>query len=103
MRSPLRLGGYARWSDPELPSIEADTHTCHHCQRVMFGKSSSPILVAGPAYNFENAGFCRRCMKFICGPCADLGTCKPWEKQCEEMERRITTQVERDRAIRRML
>ena len=75
MRSPQ---GYARVSGPD-GVVERDTFTCHHCQRIVF--------VAPKADPSTLGGFCRLCMKHICGPCAHEGTCRPFEKKLEEYER----------------
>ena len=77
MRNPQ---GYAIVVDPEGPPKEADTVTCSHCQRLVF--------VGGYVDPTELGGFCRMCMKHICGPCADKGACVPFEKKLEEFERK---------------
>lgn len=69
-----RPGGYAQWVG-ETPR-EADTITCAHCNRVH-------IITKEDA-----GGFCRQCMKALCGPCADLGRCTPFEKKLEQAEAR---------------
>jgi hypothetical protein len=33
-------------------------------------------------------GGCRMCMGMLCGPCADAGTCTPFEKKLEAIEAR---------------
>lgn len=66
--------------EPGAPMHEADTFTCAHCQRVVIVKAGCDPAEAG--------GFCRVEMKLICGPCADLGTCTPWEKTLEKAEAR---------------
>lgn len=75
-----RARGYAVIVDPNAPLRECDTFTCCHCQRVVFIRPFSDASDAG--------GFCRLCFKHICGPCADTGTCTPFEKRLEEMEGR---------------
>ena len=72
-----RAGGYAIWTSPDGPAKEADTLTCSHCQRLVFVQPKQDL-----------GGFCRVCMKHICGPCADLGRCLTWEKQMEIAEAR---------------
>lgn len=70
----LRPQGYAIAVGADGKSTEWDTHTCAHCQKVIFVKK-------------DPGGFCRRCMKPVCGPCADSGECKPFMKRIEEFER----------------
>jgi hypothetical protein len=70
----LRAQGYAVVADPERPTQEWDTLTCAHCSRVVFVQR-------------DPGGFCRVCMKNICGPCADRGRCDPYEKKLERAER----------------
>lgn len=72
-----RPGGYATWTDPEKPIREADTFTCNHCNRVVI------VQPKGDA-----GGFCRICMKPVCGRCADLGRCITFEKRMEISEAR---------------
>lgn len=74
-----RPGGYAVWTEPSR-TVERDTFTCVHCNTVVFVKPKQD-----PS---EMGGFCRQCMSHICGPCADLGKCTPFEKKLEEMEAR---------------
>jgi hypothetical protein len=74
-----RPHGYAVWSDPD-GVVERDTFTCNHCNRVCFVR---PLADAS-----EQHGFCLRCMRNICGPCADVGRCAPFEKLIEEAEQR---------------
>lgn len=78
MRKPH---GYALWVDPWDPSgqVERDTVTCAHCNRVSFVQ---PFQDAS-----ELGGFCRLCYRHICGPCADLGVCTPFERKLELVER----------------
>jgi hypothetical protein len=64
----------------ERDTREWHTVTCAHCQNVRLFESGKDPSDLG--------GFCRLCMKHICGPCADKGTCTPWEKKMEEAEAR---------------
>jgi hypothetical protein len=73
-----RPGGYAAISDPERPIKECDTFTCCHCNTVVF--------VTGPVDDM--GGFCTLCMKHTCKDCNAKGTCSPFEKKIERMERR---------------
>lgn len=67
--------GYAIIVDPSAPTREWDTITCHHCNVPVLLKSQDP------------GGFCRYCMRAVCGPCADKGTCTPFEKKLEMFEK----------------
>ncbi len=89
MRNP---GGYAFLTNP-LPSkahfgglrceeisagtLEMDTFSCVHCNRVVHTKAGTQA----------DEYFCRRCMARICSPCADH-PCIPFMKKIEEMEAR---------------
>lgn len=75
MRKPQ---GYAVWNGPGGVEKEMDTFTCHHCLMVVF--------VPPKADPSQLGGFCMLCMKNICGPCADKGSCTPWEKEMERQE-----------------
>ena len=55
---------------------EYRTATCSHCQH---------ITVIRPGADL--GGFCTLCMKNICGPCADLGSCTPFEKKLEQEQK----------------
>lgn len=69
--------GYATLTMPER-TIEADTFTCAHCQRIVHIDKKK-----------QNFGACLMCgHKFICLGCEALGKCTPFEKQLEQMERR---------------
>lgn len=77
MRNP---GGYATIVNPDGHVEETDTFTCTHCNQVVFVKPATDPT--------EMGGFCLSCMRHICGPCADLGRCTPFEKKIEQMEAR---------------
>jgi hypothetical protein len=70
--------GYAVISSPESTK-EYDTITCAHCNSIVFLKK--PGADAG--------GFCRQCMKGVCGKCADQGRCTPFERKLDAYERRM--------------
>lgn len=72
--------GYAITTEPGKRDVEEDTFTCNHCNAVVFLKP-----MQDPS---EMGGFCRMCMKHICGPCADKLGCDPFEKKLERMESR---------------
>lgn len=74
----LKPGGYATVSSPD-GIVEADTFTCIHCNTVVV----VPVKVSAS----DMGGFCTMCMKPVCGPCADLGKCIPFEKKLEAIER----------------
>jgi hypothetical protein len=74
----LRPGGYSILIDPETGTVENDTFTCAHGQKVTFLK---PFVRAD-----EQGGFCRKCMSLVCKDCAGKG-CNPIMKQVEEWEK----------------
>ena len=76
----LRADGYAVWGSPGGAVEKADTLTCRHCNTVS--------LLRGKTKADDLGGFCRMCMGHICGPCADQGSCVPFERRLEAMERR---------------
>lgn len=75
----IRPGGYAVWSAP-TGVREKDTFSCCHCNKVVFVEPRQSATDAG--------GWCMRCARNTCGPCADLGRCTPLEKRIEQMEAR---------------
>jgi tRNA G18 (ribose-2'-O)-methylase SpoU len=77
MRRPQ---GFALTTEPGKPDIAEDTFTCAHCNFLVFVQPFQD-----PS---EMGGFCRMCMMHICGPCADKGSCDPFEKKLERMEAR---------------
>ncbi len=89
MRNPH---GEATWSGGDGPDLVMDSVTCCHCNTVVFVR-----------LDLSNVGFCRKCMSHVCGPCADEGTCTPFEKQLDDFEKGITTKLLKDRAVSAML
>jgi hypothetical protein len=77
----VRPQGYAIVVEPYAPVKEFDTITCSHCQVIVF------LRPTPDGKQQDQGGFCRQCMKPVCGPCADHGACKPFEKKLEEYER----------------
>jgi hypothetical protein len=61
--------------DAKGPPQEWATITCNHCN------------VVRRITKEDLGGFCRMCMKDVCGPCADHGGCKPFEKRLDEYEK----------------
>lgn len=59
---------------------EADVQTCSHCQKI--------LLMQGWK---DDGGFCGKCMKPICGPCAD----RMLTHGCEPFIQHIERQLER--------
>ncbi len=73
----LKPGGYAIWTGET--TIEKDTFTCCHCNRVVFVEpKSSPS---------DMGGWCMMCSKPVCPGCAGK-SCTPFEKKLEAAERR---------------
>lgn len=60
--------------------VESDSFTCGHCNSAKWVKPKERPEDLG--------GFCRMCSKFTCPRCHAIGTCIPFEKKLEEMERR---------------
>jgi hypothetical protein len=77
--SARRPQGYAVVVDPEAPTRETDTGTCAHCNTVFF---YDPL----PSGAVEGA-FCLHCMKSVCLRCDRIGSCTPFERALERMER----------------
>jgi len=69
------LTGYATLTGPFGPVKEADTFTCHHCNKVVHVKPFER--------RFTRCGMCDR---LICEQCVGKG-CDPFEKKLERMER----------------
>lgn len=89
----LKPQGYVTIATPDAPTVERDSVTCAHCNRVVLVKPGTASTVylfpqlVGPDKEEAGAG-CRQCMKAICLTCYDNGRCTPLEKQIEHMEAR---------------
>lgn len=88
MRNPH---GNIIWTGGESDLV-ADTVTCCHCNAIVIVK-----------LDMSNAGFCLKCFDHLCGPCADAGTCRPFEKALEEFEKGITKRLELARSVDAMI
>ena len=89
-----KILGYAQIVDPDKPLEEFDTVICCHCNRLIRvkpGTASTVYLVFNPAewrWTEEPGAFCRNCMKPVCLPCDEKGTCVPLERMLAQMEGR---------------
>lgn len=74
--------GYGTWTDPkgEAALVERDSFRCCHCGDIKFVEPKQAASDAG--------GWCMRCAKPICGACADIPTCRPFERWLDQMEAR---------------
>jgi hypothetical protein len=85
--------GYATILDPTAPVQEYDTCVCGHCGKVIFvkpGTAQTTYLIPQRQGGFREAAgaFCRCCMKPVCLPCDQTGTCTPFERSLEQAEAR---------------
>ena len=90
--------GYGLWVDPDagVPLQERDSIACGHCNRGVFVKPGSATTVyliqhidlttKRMWWTEEPGAFCRCCMRPVCLPCDDIGTCTPLEAFLEQME-----------------
>jgi hypothetical protein len=76
-----RAQGYAVIVHPDAPLVEMDTFTCCHCNGIVAMHDVTGARV-------DPGGFCRMCFRQTCGPCADQGSCVPFEAKLEQMEAR---------------
>lgn len=76
---PNLVQGYGVWVGVNGVEKERDSFTCAHCNTVVF--------IEPRARPEDSGGFCRMCMKCICGPCTNHG-CTPFEKKLEQVEAR---------------
>lgn len=90
-----RPQGYAIVLDPDQPTVERDTITCGHCQRIVFVKPGTGATIyliltreSLGTYREVPGAFCRVCMRAVCLSCHRAGHCTPWERMLEESEAR---------------
>jgi hypothetical protein len=81
----LRAGGYARIDDPDGSTIECDTFTCAHCNRIVHVKPKQRPEDVG--------GLCKQCMGLICPHCVGRA-CVPFLKRIDMMEQRARFRAE---------
>ena len=94
----LRAQGQGTWVDPDLGNelLVRDSIRCGHCSKAVFvkpGTASTVYLIQHLDmeskrmwWTEEPGAFCRCCMRPVCLPCDDKGTCTPLEAFLEEME-----------------
>lgn len=94
----LKPQGYGVWTDPQAgsPLEEKDSLSCGHCGKHVWVKPGTGATVyhiqhldpeTGRIWWTDEAGaFCRICMRPVCLPCHDLGTCLPLERFLEQQE-----------------
>ena len=70
--------GYAVLSDPDVGTVEHDTFTCKHCQRI--------VEVPHKGTPDQVGGICYQCWGLVCPKCLSDPVCKPFEQKCREME-----------------
>lgn len=86
------------WTDPQMGGRldEKDAINCGHCNKNVFVKPGSATTVymiqhLDPVtghiwWTEEDGAGCRCCMRPVCLPCHDKGTCTPLEAFLEQME-----------------
>lgn len=89
MRRPQ---GYVTITGPAR-TVEYDTASCGHCQRILFtkpGTAATTYLLPGatPDQPWREApgACCRCCMRPVCLACHAHGRCTPFEARIEAME-----------------
>ena len=75
----FRPQGYAHWREGNDGSTlkERDTVTCGHCSHI---ECVQPGMMP--------ADKCSMCQRYVCGRCAAIPECRPFEKHLESIERR---------------
>jgi len=78
MRRPQ---GHACITEPDKATIELDTFSCGHCNRIRHVQ---------PKQRGEDVGgLCKTCMRLICPACVTRGLCDPLEEKIERIERTL--------------
>lgn len=77
--SARRPQGYAIIVDPDTQTKESDTGLCAHCHAVFFYEQDMNGRTSG--------AFCLHCMRPVCLRCDAIGSCTPFERALEKMER----------------
>ena len=87
MRKPQ---GYSTLVEPGASTVEADSYTCGHCQRIVTVKPLCPPEELG--------GLCKVCMTLICDLC--YRDCMKYGKPCNTWEARMEVMESKDRFLR---
>ena len=75
-----KANNYSIITQPGAASVEQDSYTCYHCNKVVFVK---------PKQKGEDVGgICKLCMQLICPSCTDKGVCDPFEEKLKREEAR---------------
>ena len=78
-----RPGGYATVTEPGKRTMEVDTFTCAHCNRVVHCQGEHGQMASA----YDVGGLCKSCMGLVCERCA-AGGCSPLAARIEASERR---------------
>ncbi len=71
--------GYVTIVDPAVGTVEVDTFTCGHCQRI--------VQVPPRADAADLGGLCKICDTLVCPACNEKGVCDPYEEKMRRVER----------------
>lgn len=90
--------GYATIVDPATRTWERDTASCGHCNRIIFTKPGTATTVylmqhRDGRWTEEPGAFCRCCMKPVCLPCDQVGTCTPFERWLADQEKAAARRI----------
>lgn len=88
-----RPGGYAVWDQGGRVVREQDTFTCGHCMGIIAVVSGRAGDRADPRLGkfqveASDVRMCPACSRTVCGHCAALKRCLPFERRIEEQEAR---------------
>lgn len=83
MRNP---GGYLCVSFDDGRTVERDSATCNHCNKITFLRPRQDPTDLG--------GHCRICDRFICSNCVG-GVCKTLAQQHDEIEKALARRAAR--------
>lgn len=87
----LKAEGYSIINSPGERAIEHDTFTCGHCNFITFTKgigSKMQVVVIqnDQSVTVKDAGFCRKCWRYICPRCENFD-CTPLEAKLDAEEK----------------
>ena len=80
-----------------------ETFTCCHCQRItelgdtVSGRAqfASRTTARVQSTTRENVNMCHKCWARVCNACHADGRCRPFEKRCDDFERKIRAEEAR--------